>query len=165
MIDTDAIYLRMIRFSAGSLHDISHLTGVYSFARTIADGEGFDETVARRAEAAAIVHDIACPLCRSKYGNTNWEHQEAEGGPLALEFLRDAGVDEEEAQKISYIVAHHHTWKLSSTPEFQTVIEADFIQNAIEQDLDSDEVHEAADKMFKTKTGKAVLNAIWPPKA
>ncbi|MGN0908527.1 MAG: HD domain-containing protein, partial [Succinivibrio sp.] len=148
--------------SAGNFHDISHLSGVYSFARLIAQGEGFSEEVARRAEAAAIVHDISCPLCRTKYGDTRWDHQEAEGGPLALEFLRDAGVADDEARQIAYIVAHHHTWKLASTPEFQTVIEADFIQNAGEQGLSPEEVHKAGDGMFKTRTGREILNSIWP---
>ncbi len=162
MIDVNQVYLKMIAFSAGNFHDISHLNGVHAFARLIARGEGFEEAVARRAEAAAIVHDISCPVCRAKYGDTRWNHQEAEGGPLALEFLLDAGVDEDEARQIAYIVAHHHTWKLAATPEFQTLIEADFLQNAGEQGLGSDEVHKAADGMFKTKTGKAILDSIWP---
>lgn len=32
--------------------------------------------------AAAITHDIACPLCRKKYGNTNGKYQEQEGALL-----------------------------------------------------------------------------------
>ena len=36
---------------------------------------------------AAVVHDIACPLCREKYGNTNGKHQEED-------FLVNAGESE-----------------------------------------------------------------------
>ncbi|MFR1449740.1 MAG: hypothetical protein ACLSXC_05920 [Beduini sp.] len=37
-------------------------------------------------EIAAITHDIACPLCRQKYGNTNGKYQEQEGLILVEEF-------------------------------------------------------------------------------
>ena len=47
-------------------------------------------------EIAAILHDIACPLCREKYGNTNGKYQEKEGAVLAREFLADCGLPEDE---------------------------------------------------------------------
>ena len=39
-------------------------------------------------EAAAVIHDIACPLCREKYGNADGKHQEAESEPLVRAFLQ-----------------------------------------------------------------------------
>lgn len=161
-IDIEELYMKMIAFSDGNFHDIDHLTGVFSFARLIASGERVDALTSWRAQAAAIVHDIACPLCREKYGNTRWDHQEAEGGPIALKFLLESGVDEDEASRIAYIVAHHHTWSMADSREFQILIEADFIQNAGEQKLLSEEIHKSADKMFKTATGKKILSSIWP---
>ena len=32
------------------------------------------------------IHDIACPLCREKYGNTNGKHQEEESTTLVEAF-------------------------------------------------------------------------------
>lgn len=46
---------------------------------TIAELENVDDETRYIIEAAAITHDIACPLCREKYGNTNGKHQEVEG--------------------------------------------------------------------------------------
>jgi len=68
------------------LHDINHFMKVWGFARTIGLEEGLDPAVQETLELAAIVHDIACPLCRSRYGEANGKHQELEGGPLARSF-------------------------------------------------------------------------------
>ena len=46
-------------------------------------------------EAAAITHDIACPLCREKYGNTNGKYQEEEGAPMVKSFLSDCDMNKD----------------------------------------------------------------------
>lgn len=82
----------MLRFSAGNLHDIDHLIRVWTYARTIGELEGLDGATQFVLEVAAITHDIACPLCREKYGNTNGKNQEREGALLVRDFLADAGM-------------------------------------------------------------------------
>lgn len=69
---------KMIAFSEGNIHDIDHLIRVWSYARTIGELEGLDRETQYILEVAAITHDIACPLCREKYGNTNGKYQEAD---------------------------------------------------------------------------------------
>lgn len=71
------ILVKMIDYSAGNRKDINHLMKVHSYARIIGKGEGLSEELQKITEIAAIVHDIACPLCRNKYGNTNGKYQEA----------------------------------------------------------------------------------------
>ena len=77
---------KMIRESHGNLHDINHFLKVYAYARTIGVSEGLDPAAQTVLEAAALLHDIACPLCREKYGNTDGAYQEkggrASGGGL-----------------------------------------------------------------------------------
>ena len=73
---------KMIVFSNGNLHDMNHLMCVWTYAKTIGELEGLDRKTQETLEIAAITHDIACPLCREKYGNTNGKRQEEEGGPL-----------------------------------------------------------------------------------
>ena len=60
---------KMIKFYDGDLHDINHFLKVYAYAKTIGQCEGLDEMSQMSLEAAAIVHDIACPLCR----DTGWQ--------------------------------------------------------------------------------------------
>jgi len=45
---------------------------------------------------AAIVHDIACPLCRIKYGNTNGKVQEVEGADYQILLEADFIVNADE---------------------------------------------------------------------
>lgn len=70
---------RMVAFSNGNPHDIAHFMKVWGFARSIGILEGFSAEEQLILEVAAITHDIACPLCREKYGNTNGDLQEKKG--------------------------------------------------------------------------------------
>ena len=73
---------KMIAFSKGNIHDIDHLIRVWTYAKTIGELEGLDQETQYILEVAAITHDIACPLCREKYGNANGKLQEKEGEVL-----------------------------------------------------------------------------------
>ena len=61
----------MVEYSKGDLHDINHFMKVYAYAKTIAEGENLSPEQQKLVEVTAVVHDIACPLCRVKYGNAN----------------------------------------------------------------------------------------------
>ena len=123
---------KMIRFSDGNMHDIDHFIRVWTYARTIGELEGLDEKTMTILEAAAITHDIACPLCRQKYGNTNGKHQEEEGIPLVNILLSDSGMQEDEAARVAFLVGHHHTFTGIDSLDWQILVEADFIANASE---------------------------------
>ena len=79
---------KMLACSGGALHDIDYFLKVWSLARTIGELEGLDRHTQTVLELAALVHDIACPLCREKYGDTNGKHQELESPPLVEPSLR-----------------------------------------------------------------------------
>ena len=109
MIVSSAIE-KMIAFYQGNLHDINHFLKVWAFAKTIGEQEGLDDQTQLTLELAAVVHDIACPLCRQKYGNANGKYQELESPPLVEGFFADMPVERDMAERISWLVAHHHTY-------------------------------------------------------
>ena len=78
---------KMIAFSEGNTADIHHFLCVWAYAKTIGEAEGLDEKTLFLLEATAIIHDISCPLCREKYGNTDGKHQEAESPRLVRDFF------------------------------------------------------------------------------
>ena len=123
---------KMIAFSNGNLHDINHLMCVWTYAKTIGELEGLDRRTQETLEIAAITHDIACPLCREKYGNTNGKRQEEEGDPLVRSFLADAGLPGDQVERVAYLVGHHHTYTDIDGIDYQILIEADYIVNASE---------------------------------
>lgn len=83
------IIKKMIEYSNGNTHDINHFIKVWTYAKMIGELERLDQKTQLILEVAAITHDIACPLCREKYGNTNGKYQESEGMSLTAEFLKD----------------------------------------------------------------------------
>ncbi len=64
MMTIAQIMEKMIAFSEGNIHDITHLSCVWTYAKTIGELEGLDADTQFILEVAAITHDIACPLCR-----------------------------------------------------------------------------------------------------
>lgn len=83
---------KMILLSDANFHDINHFLKVHAYALTIGACEGLSQAQRYTLELAAIVHDIACPLCREKYGSTNGKYQEQEGAPLTRAFFEGTDV-------------------------------------------------------------------------
>ena len=156
-----AILKKMIAYAEGNTHDINHLLKVWSYAKTIGELERLDEKTQRILETAAILHDIACPLCREKYGNTNGKYQEQEGMQLAQEFLKDCGLSEYENERIVYLVGHHHTLSNIQGQDYQILIEADYIANADESQYSQENIRNACERIFKTKSGTEILKSIY----
>ena len=155
------ILVKMIDYSAGNRKDINHLMQVHSYARIIGKGEGLSEELQKITEIAAIVHDIACPLCRNKYGNTNGKYQEAEGPALTESFLADTGLTREEIARIAYLVGHHHTYEGVDGLDYQILLEADYLVNADESGYSRENILHMRDTVFQTKTGTALLESIY----
>ena len=157
----EEIAQKMIAGSNGNLHDINHFLKVWSFARIIGRQEKLDEKTQETLEIAALVHDIACPLCREKYGNTNGKYQEREGEPLTREFLKDSGLSEEKQNRIVWLVGHHHTYTEIDGMDYQILLEADYLVNADESHYSQENIRNVVSKVFKTETGKALIESMY----
>ena len=107
------------------------------------------------------MHDIACHLCREKYGNTNGKHQEIEGAPLAKDFLKESGLSCKVIERISYLVGHHHTYTNIDGLDYQILLEADYIVNADESKYSKENIENTMKMIFKTKTGTRLLKSIY----
>ncbi len=152
---------KMIEYSKGNIHDIDHLIRVWTYAKTIGEQEHLDQGTQYILEVAAITHDIACPLCREKYGNTNGKHQEAEGAPLVREFLSHAEMTEEQIERVAFLVGHHHTFRDIDGMDHQILVEADYIANATENGYSRQNVENFMQKIAKTETCARILKAIF----
>ena len=150
---------KMIAISEGNTHDINHFLKVWAYAKAIGNLEGLDEEAQYTLEAAALVHDIACPLCRVKYGNTNGKYQETESEPLIREFFAGTDVLPETLERIIFLVSHHHTPQSIDGIDYQILIEADYIVNADESAFSKANIINFRDSFFATNAGKRILNA------
>jgi HD superfamily phosphodiesterase len=151
---------KMITHSGGNIHDIDHLIRVWTYAKTIGEQEGLDTEMQFVLETAAITHDIACPLCREKYGNTNGKHQEKEGEPMVRAFLADAELSIAQVDRIAWLVAHHHTFSEIDGADYQILVEADYIANASENGYSRENVRNFMERIMKTESGKRILTAV-----
>ena len=151
---------KMIAFSEGNIHDIDHLIRVWTYARTIGQLEGLDPETQYILEVAAITHDIACPLCREKYGNTNGKRQEEEGMPMVRTFLLDTGMTAAQIDRVAYLVGHHHTYQGIDGIDYQILIEADYIANASESGYARQNVETFLTKIMVTASGKRLAKAV-----
>ena len=152
---------KMVEYSKGDLHDINHFMKVYAYAKTIAEGENLSTEQQKLVEVTAVVHDIACPLCRVKYGNANGKHQEEESAALIEEFFVDSDLPKEFVDRVSYIVSHHHTITGIDGIDYQIMIEADYLVNADESNFSGNNVRNMLEKVFKTETGKFLLKSMY----
>ena len=155
------IMAKMISFTQGNIHDIDHLVRVWAYAKLIGELERLDAETQYVLEVAAITHDIACPLCREKYGNTNGKHQEEEGAVMVRAFLKDSGMSNDQMERVSYLVGHHHTLSNIEGIDYQILIEADYIVNAEENGYTEDNIKNAMSKIVKTKSAVQLMRSIF----
>ena len=152
---------QMIDYSDGNIHDIEHFMKVWAYAKTIGELEHLDEETQFILEISAIVHDIACPLCRKKYGNADGKHQEEEGPALVIDFLKNSGMSTAQIDRVSYLVGHHHTLDAIEGIDYQILIEADYIVNAAENDYSMENINNFDKKFFRTQAGHTLLHSVF----
>ena len=155
------IMKKMINLSDGNIHDIDHFIRVWTYARTIAELEGLDAETQDILEVAAITHDIACPLCREKYGNTNGKHQETEGASMVRDFLQDTGLTEAQIDRVAFLVGHHHTFTDVQGSDYQILLEADYIVNASENQYRRENLETFLSRVMKTDSGRQILRSVF----
>lgn len=153
----------MILYTQGNKikHDVAHFLKVHQYARIIGKLEHLEKREQEILEVAAIVHDIACPMCREKYGNSAGYLQEQEGPALVKDFLKNYSLDEAFIERVAYLVGHHHTYKDVDGLDYQILLEADFLVNGDESNFTKEAIEKMKKNIFKTKTGIELLNHIF----
>ena len=109
---------KMIAFSDGNIHDIDHLIRVWTYAKTIGELEGLDAQTQLVLEVAAITHDIACPLCREKYGSTNGKYFFISFGTIWRNNSRDKYVERQVKTDVHSPAEARVNRALGSMPHF-----------------------------------------------
>lgn len=156
MSKLDTLYHKMIAYDAGDAARIQHFTKVHSYAALIGRGEGLDEQTQQTLEAAAIVHDIGIHPSEQLYGDCAGKHQEELGPAPARALALEAGYDEPTADRVAWLVGHHHTYDPIEGLDHQILVEADFLVNLFEDGAPLDAVRRAYEKIFRTPTGCAL---------
>lgn len=152
----------MTAYDKGDVPRIQHFVKVHNFAATIAAAEDLDPETTFILETAAILHDIGIHPAEAKYGNCNGKYQEELGPAEADRLLRSlGGYTDEQIERVCFLIGHHHTFKGIDGMDWQILLEADFLVNSYEDNLSPSAIRTFEKNVFKTRTGKQLLDAMW----
>ncbi|NTV89922.1 MAG: HD domain-containing protein [Clostridiales bacterium] len=165
----EAVLNEMIAYFGDDARRINHALKVYGFAKAILSGEAsnrkikelIDEDVVSITEMAAILHDIGIKEAERKYNSSAGRYQELEGPAVAEEILERCGIDPEITERICYLVGHHHTYGKIDGDDFQVLVEADFLVNAHEDEMDETNLRTIYDKYMKTGSGRRIFEGLY----
>ena len=158
----DHLAWEMLRFNRMDPARMQHLLKVHDFTRMIGQGEQLDEHTQFVAECAALVHDIGIRPAEEKYGASDGKLQEQEGSSHARVLLEKLGLEGADIDRICYLVGHHHTYTGIDGPDYQILVEADFLVNFYEDSLPLEAIQSAYARIFRTKTGKELCRLSYP---
>ena len=116
----------MSQYDRGDIPRINHFLKVHNLAAVIGMMENIDKDQQLILEAAAILHDIGIHVSEQKYGRCDGYLQEREG-PAEARRILDAcgGFNQEQVERICYLIAHHHTYTDIQGIDYQILVEAD----------------------------------------
>ncbi|MFT4107481.1 MAG: HD domain-containing protein [Lacrimispora sp.] len=155
------LILEMIQFDAGEPELIQHFIKVHQFAKLIGSMENIPSDDMEILEAAAIVHDIGIKVSMEKYGKCNGKLQEQEGPAYAEELLKKLDFSQKTTERVSYLVAHHHTYTNIDGIDYQILVEADFLVNLYENQCSKETVQNTYHNIFRTEAGKNLLTLMF----
>lgn len=151
----------MIEYYAGDVRRVNHFLKVYGFAKAIGEAEGLEQETQKILEIAALTHDIGIKNSEIKYQSTDGTYQQLEGPPEARKLLENLGFQESLTDRVCWLIAHHHTYDAITEIDYQILVEADFLVNAFEAQLSGAAMQSVRDKLFRTGTGKHLLNTLY----
>ena len=151
----------MMEYDHGDVPRIQHFVKVYEFARMIGLMEGLDSKTQFTLESAAVVHDIGIHISEQKYGSSSGKYQELEGPAEAKKLLDGLEWPADVTERVCYLVGHHHTLTGIDGIDYQILLEADYLVNADESGYSEGNISNTKRKLFKTKTGLRLLEAVY----
>ena len=153
----------VIKYDHGDVKRIQHLIKVHDLCLTIGLMENMPAEELWTLEAAAMLHDIGIHAGEAKHGGKcTGKHQEEEGPAVAQEILDSVGgFSAQQAERIKYLIAHHHTYNDIQGLDYQILVEADFLVNLYEDGEPLSALEKVQERIFKTASGLAVLKSMY----
>ena len=151
----------MITYDKGDVRRIHHFLKVHAFARQIGLEEGLDEKTLFRLEAAAYVHDIGIHEGERRFGRNDGMIQQELGPGEARPMLEALSFDEEDIERILWLVAHHHSYGSIDGPDAQILAEADMLVNQYEDNAPRKQNEALYHRLYKTSAGKRIFEKLY----
>ena len=134
---------------------------VYSFAKTIGELEGLSDREQSILEVTAVLHDIGIKNAEAKYNSSAGKYQEQEGPAVAQDILTEFDFDREFVERVKFLIGHHHTYDNIQGMDYQILVEADFIVNIYEDNMQKEAIENVINKIFVTKAGTEIAKTMF----
>jgi uncharacterized protein len=157
-----SVAVAMMEKNAGDRKRIEHSLKVFSYAQTLGRLEGLNTEKQQVLEITALLHDIGIHVAEQKYHSSAAHYQEIEGPAVARVTLEDLSVPQHIIERVCFIISRHHTYSAVDGPDFQLLVESDFIVNAVEDKMIEKQIVSSAQNIFKSKSGKYFLKLLFP---
>lgn len=151
----------MIEYFGEDVRRINHAIKVYGFAKTLGELECLDNNGQFVLEVSAILHDIGIKVSEEKYNSSAGKYQEIEGPAVAKSILKKYKITDESMGRILHLIGNHHSYTKIDGKEFQMLIEADFIVNIFEDNINREAIISIRNKYFKTISGIKFINKMY----
>jgi hypothetical protein len=151
----------MTEYERGVPHRVGHFLKVHGYAKTIGELERLPEDEQFILETAAIVHDIGIKPSLEKYGSSAGKYQEQEGGAVARAMLGGLDFAPAVIDRVVFLVEHHHTYTGVDGPDYQILLEADFLVNMHEEEMTRPAIEPAYRNVFQTAAGKRFCERLY----
>ena len=156
-----SLFSAMISYMAGDARRIQHFTKVHAYSRLIGSLEQLDAHTLFILEAAALMHDIGIREGERLYGRCDGSIQEQLGPEEAGKLLKNLNIPPADTERICYLIGHHHTYHSIDGPDYQILVESDFLVNLQEENSSKEVCINVYEKIFKTKTGKKFMKEMF----
>lgn len=150
-----------IAYFGNDIKRVNHALKVFGFANTIICTESANPQIIAITQLSALLHDIGIPEAERKYGSCMGKYQEIEGPPVAKIILTNCSVAPNLIERICFIIGNHHSYTKIDDIDFQVLVEADFLVNIFEDEINLNSIESIKNKYFKTKTGLFLLNSMY----
>ncbi len=157
----EQITREMILYFGKDVRRINHALKVHDFCACIAGTEQLDEKSSLIIELSGILHDIGIKEAEIKYSSSAGPYQEKEGPAVARNIMEKYPIETEVIDRVCFIVGNHHSYNKIDGKDFQILVEADFLVNIYEEDMDKAAVSSIRDKYFRTAAGTELLTNMY----
>ena len=80
---------------------------------------------------------------------------------MVRKFLKDSDLSAEEIDRVAFLVGHHHTFTEIDGVDWQILVEADYLANAMENNYNEQNIRNFLDKVAKTDSGRRLISEVF----
>jgi hypothetical protein len=149
----------MIEYNGTDIERINHSIKVFTFAQYMGVKEHCSVKEQTVINYSSILHDIGIHEAEKKYNSSSGKYQEELGPNIARELIGNLDISDDIKERTYYLIGNHHTYNKIDGIDFQILVEADFMVNIFEGNLNN--IEHIKNTIFKTKTGIELLENIY----